>query len=70
MFAPAGTSAAIVARLNQEIARVLGQGDVKSKLLTAGVESAPSSPSELAGAIRADTWRLGKVIRDAGIHGD
>jgi tripartite-type tricarboxylate transporter receptor subunit TctC len=67
VFAPARTPAAIVNRLNQEIVRFLGRTDVKERFLAAGVETIGSSPEELAAAMKSETARIGKVIREGGI---
>jgi tripartite-type tricarboxylate transporter receptor subunit TctC len=68
MWAPAGTPAAIVARLNRETARVVNRPDLKEKFFSAGVETVGSSPEELATAMKSDMARIGKVIREAGIR--
>ena len=68
MFAPAGTPAATIARLNQEIVRALNRNDLKEKMFNVGVEVVGSSPEQLAVTMKADMARLGKVIKDAGIH--
>jgi tripartite-type tricarboxylate transporter receptor subunit TctC len=68
MFAPAGTPAAIVTRLNQEIRRDLAMPDIKDKLFRSGIATAPGTPEELGIAMKTDMTRMGKVIRDAGIH--
>lgn len=70
VFAPAHTPPAIIARLNQEIVRVLTSDELKDKFLNAGVETVGDSPEHFAGMIRADITRLGKVIRDAGIRAE
>jgi tripartite-type tricarboxylate transporter receptor subunit TctC len=67
LFAPAATPAAIVSRLNQETNRVVRRTDVKEKFFSAGVESAGSTPEQLAATVKSDMARMGKVIRDAGI---
>ena len=68
MFAPAKTPTAIVTRLNQEIVRVLNSTEVKEKFLGTGVETVGSSPEQLAATVKADSARLGKLIKDAGIR--
>jgi tripartite-type tricarboxylate transporter receptor subunit TctC len=70
MFAPARTPASIVHRLNQEIVRFLGRPEAKERLLATGVEAAATSPEELVAAIQAETARMGKVIREAGLRED
>ncbi len=68
MFAPAAAPAAIINRLNHEIVQVLGRADVKERLFNLGIEAVGSSPAEFAAIIKSDMARMGKVIRDAGIH--
>jgi tripartite-type tricarboxylate transporter receptor subunit TctC len=70
LFAPAGTPATIINRLNQEIERALNRAEVKQKLFNAGAEVVASSPERLAATVKSEMARLGKVIRDAGIRGE
>jgi tripartite-type tricarboxylate transporter receptor subunit TctC len=70
IFAPAGTPAAIVTKLNLEIVRVLNQPEVKSKFLAAGIETLGTSPEALAAAVKDETARMGKVIKAAGIRAE
>jgi tripartite-type tricarboxylate transporter receptor subunit TctC len=70
VFAPTGTPAPIINRLNQEMVRYLRLPDVKEKLLTNSVESVGSTPEELGATIKSEMARLGKVIRDVGIRAD
>ncbi len=70
MFAPAGTPAPIVNRLQREVARVVNGAELKEKLYTAGIEGVGSTPEQLAATMKADVARMGKVIRDAGIRAD
>ena len=68
VFAPARTPAAIVDLLNREIVRVLNGAVVKERLFNSGSEVVANSPREFAAFIKSDMARMGKVIRDAGIH--
>lgn len=68
IFAPAKTPAAIINRLHQEIVRAISRNEVKERLFNAGVEVVGSSPEEFATTVKVDMARMGKVIRDAGIH--
>lgn len=70
IFAPAGTPAPIIARLNQEIVRVLQNADLKEKFLAAGIEAIGSTPAGLTTLVNTEVNRMGKVIRDAGIRAD
>jgi len=68
IFAPAKTPEAILARLNQEIVKVLNQSHTRGLLSKVGVEAAPSTRGELGSLIQEEVERLGKVIREAGIR--
>ena len=68
IVAPAGTPAAIVARLNQAIALVLRDPEVQAAFAKNGVEPEPSSPEGLAARIRDDLAKWREVITGAGIR--
>jgi tripartite-type tricarboxylate transporter receptor subunit TctC len=68
MFAPAGTSPAIVTRVNAELMRFLGEPDIREKFFNAGLEVAGSSPEQLAAAIKSEISRLSTLINDVGIR--
>jgi tripartite-type tricarboxylate transporter receptor subunit TctC len=70
LFAPARTPAAIVNRLHQETARVLGRPDIRERLASAGLEAVGSAPQELAAAMKSEIAGTGKVIRAAGIRAE
>ncbi len=68
VLAPAGTPAAVINRLNQELVRLLNQPEVKERFFNVGVEVVASSPQEFAAAMKSEMARLGKVIKDAGLR--
>jgi tripartite-type tricarboxylate transporter receptor subunit TctC len=68
VFVPAGTPAALISRLNQEIVLVLNKADVKEKFSNAGIETVGNTPDEVAAMIKHEMASMGKVIRDAGIR--
>lgn len=68
VYAPAGTPAAIVTRLNREIVRVINLPDVKEKFLSLGIETVGSSPQEATAAIKSEIARVGRLIKDAGVR--
>jgi tripartite-type tricarboxylate transporter receptor subunit TctC len=70
IWGPAKTPAALIKRLNQEVVQVLNKADVKERFLNIGAEAAPSSPEQLAAAIKSEMTRVGKVIKDAHIKVD
>ena len=70
VFAPAGTSQDIVARLNTEVAKVLTVPASRERIVGVGFDPAASSPQQFADFIKAENVRWGKVIRDAGIRAE
>ncbi len=67
LMAPAGTPAPIIDQLHRESARILAQGDVRSRLDDLGMAVVANSPAEFAALIESDTARWAKVIKAAGI---
>ena len=67
MVAPAGTPAAIVNRLNAEFIKAANSPDISRITVPQATNVTVSSPEEFAKMIAADTARLAKVLRDAGI---
>ena len=63
IFAPAGTPAEIVTRLNVEITRVLKMPDVRRTMGVDGVVASPSTPEALAKQVIADYDRWALVIK-------
>jgi len=70
VFVAAKTPGDIVKKINTEIARVLGNPEVKAKLEPQGIELVTNSPAELAKLIHADYAKWGKVIKEANIRGE
>jgi tripartite-type tricarboxylate transporter receptor subunit TctC len=66
-FAPRGMSPELVARLNAEINKVLAQEDVKAKLLDAGADVMPTSPTEFATFVKAESEKFAGIIKDANL---
>ena len=63
---PAGTSAAIIARLNREIVAILHLPEVVERLSGQGAESLGSTPEEFAAYIRSESVKWAKVVRESG----
>jgi tripartite-type tricarboxylate transporter receptor subunit TctC len=70
LFAPARTPAAIVNRLNREIAAALARPEIKEKFISAGIETSGGPPEQFAATIKSEMDRMGKVIKAAGIRAD
>ena len=67
LYAPAGTSKAIVALLNREVIPVLQLPDLRAKLEAIGIEVAGSTPEALRKEVADEIAKWTKVIRDANI---
>jgi tripartite-type tricarboxylate transporter receptor subunit TctC len=65
LVAPAGTSAAIVNRLNVEAQKFLAQRDVQERLAADGVDLTPGGPERLATFIAHDYNGWKKLVADA-----
>jgi tripartite-type tricarboxylate transporter receptor subunit TctC len=70
LFAPRGTPAAIIARLNREIVALVHRPDIKERLNGGGVEAVGSSPEALASTIRVAMSKVGKLVAQAGIRAE
>ena len=66
IFAPAETPPALVARLNEEILRVLGKPEVKERFIRAGMETVGSTPDELTALVRTEMQTLANIVREQG----
>jgi tripartite-type tricarboxylate transporter receptor subunit TctC len=69
-YAPARTPAAVVSRLNTEIANIVRSTEVKDLLGRAGMDASASSPEELAQIGQKDYPRWGAVIKRNGISAE
>lgn len=67
LYAPAGTPAAIVTRLNTEVNAILRDSAAVDALGKLGVEAQPGTPQQLADRISADLKKWHDVIASAGI---
>jgi tripartite-type tricarboxylate transporter receptor subunit TctC len=68
VFVPARTPAAVIARLNRELASVLSMPEIQARFTASGVETVGSTPEEFAETIKSEMARLGSVIKAAGIR--
>ena len=69
LVAPAGTPPAVISRLHAEIVKAATQPEVKEAFAKMAMQVAPSaSPDAFAKKMQAETERLAKVIRAAGIQ--
>jgi len=70
IFAPAGTPAGRVAKLNGAFVQAMRASAVRSKMRNLDLEVREMSPAEFASVVRADYARWGPIIRASGFSGD
>jgi tripartite-type tricarboxylate transporter receptor subunit TctC len=67
IVAPSGTPAPIIAKLNGALKNILGMADVKESLLAQGAIAGYTTPEDAAQAIRNESGKWTKLIKDADI---
>jgi tripartite-type tricarboxylate transporter receptor subunit TctC len=67
---PTGTPPAVIERINRSINEVLKNRDMQERMTAAGFEIGATTVPEFAAFVKRDFERYGRVIREAGIHGD
>jgi tripartite-type tricarboxylate transporter receptor subunit TctC len=70
ILAPAGTSRAIVARLNKDLNVALGSRDLRERLASQGADVVGGTPEEFAKIIRSDFAKWAKVVKESGAKVD
>jgi tripartite-type tricarboxylate transporter receptor subunit TctC len=68
IFVPVKTPESLVARLNQDIVRVLQCPESRKRMEGIGAEPIGSTPSQFAATIQEEVAKMGKIIREAGIQ--
>ena len=67
IFVPAGTPAPIIARLQQDIAKVLLSKEVQDDAATLGTTAGGEKPEEFAAYVRGEIQKWSRVVKEAGI---
>ncbi|MFZ4286838.1 Bug family tripartite tricarboxylate transporter substrate binding protein [Variovorax sp. HJSM1_2] len=70
VYAPAGTPAEIITRLNTEINKILITPAAKERIAALGGEPAPMSPADFHNRAASDGVRFGELIKARHIKGD
>lgn len=65
MFAPAGTPARIIARLNREVFQALESKDLRQTMAAMSIEPWPGRPQEMAELVRSETARFAEIVKSA-----
>jgi tripartite-type tricarboxylate transporter receptor subunit TctC len=66
MFAPTGTPAPVLAKLNTALVKVLNQAEVKKKINEQGAETYSETPEQFAAFIKTESVKWGKVVQESG----
>ena len=69
-YAPAGTPAGVVERLNREINKILATKAAQERIQALGGEALALSPAQFADKAAEDSKRFGAIIRERKITGD
>jgi tripartite-type tricarboxylate transporter receptor subunit TctC len=67
LFAPAGTPAAIVNRMNAEIEKIIALPDVAAKMESLGLEHTPNTAVQFADFTRSEQAKWAKIVKDGNI---
>jgi tripartite-type tricarboxylate transporter receptor subunit TctC len=67
ILAPAGTPAAVVTRLNTEVNRIIGQDDIRDRLIVLGTDPIGGTPQQFAALIKKDIARWAEAIKASGV---
>jgi tripartite-type tricarboxylate transporter receptor subunit TctC len=67
MFAPAGTPAAVVSRVQAEVVASLAAPDLRERFSQVGAEAVGSTPQQFTDRILADTAKWARVIKAANV---
>jgi tripartite-type tricarboxylate transporter receptor subunit TctC len=67
LLVPAGTSSAIVQRLNKELRQIINSDDVKMRLISDGGGPMPSTPEEYAANIEREEGKWSALVKKLGL---
>jgi len=67
ILAPAGTPKAVIAKLNQEIVKILRSPEFGQILAREGATPIGNTPAEFDAVIREDIAKWAKIVRESGI---
>ncbi len=67
IFAPAGTPATVINKLNTEVARILAQPEIIERLSSAGLDARASTPQEFGRVVKEEVALWSNVVKEAKI---
>jgi tripartite-type tricarboxylate transporter receptor subunit TctC len=68
LFAPAGTPADLIARLNQEATRALESNELRERMTVMGIDPWPGTAEQLGSLVRSETARYAGIVKSAGLR--
>jgi len=68
LFAPAGTPAEVVNKLNAEVNKLLAKPGVQAAIQAQGAEYQAMTPQQFAAQVAAELPRWQKIVKDSGAH--
>ena len=70
IWAPKGTPAPVIDKLNGEVLKILTMPDVKERFAGGGVDTIPSSAAELDARVKQAAERFRAIVQKANIRPD
>jgi tripartite-type tricarboxylate transporter receptor subunit TctC len=70
LIAPAGTPGPVIAKLNQEIARIVRLPEIQDQFAREGGEATTNTPEQFAAYIKSEISKWGKVVQQAKLRVD
>src|SRR6266542_397454 len=70
LFAPAATSADIIAKWNAEVTKILNSPEMRERLNAQGAEPAPTTPAQFAAFIATEIPKYARIVKASGAKVD
>jgi tripartite-type tricarboxylate transporter receptor subunit TctC len=70
LYAPAGTPAEVISRVNTEVNKILALPNVRERIIAIGGEAAPMTPTAFGNTAAHDSKRYGELIKARNIKPD
>jgi tripartite-type tricarboxylate transporter receptor subunit TctC len=70
LFAPAGTPAEIVSKLQQEVAKIVQMPDIKERFAGLGIDPVAGTPDALAATMKAEIAKWSAIAKSAGVKAE
>ena len=67
LYAPAGTPAAIVKRLNAEIEKIIAEPEMKARMDGLGLDHSPNTPEQFTAFGQSELVKWAKIVKDGNV---